>query len=144
MNEAQLVRRIKTFLEENLAGPVLVWKHADRITAGIPDLSISYRTRTVWVEVKMLDKLDRSSKTRKSIDPRQLASLFRLAQTGVPVRYLIGFREKEETRLCIATPFEVLVWYQRGRMLGRTNGTGRTLSDDLGWFVRGVLMKEDP
>jgi hypothetical protein len=38
-----------------------VFRHEDAFTGGIPDISISFRGRTVWVEVK-LDRPGRRSK----------------------------------------------------------------------------------
>src|SRR5271155_3409898 len=101
MNEAALVKRIVEYVKGNLAGPVVVLKHHDRVTAGIADLSVCYRARTSWLEVKYLERPELRGAARKAFDPRQLASLFRLAQTGVPVRYVIGYPLGEDNRLRI-------------------------------------------
>lgn len=53
MTEAILVAGLVAALREGLPGSV-VFKHADRTTAGIPDISVTWRYTTVWLEVKLV------------------------------------------------------------------------------------------
>lgn len=48
--ESQLTAALKKHLINALGG--VVFKHADAITAGIPDLSVTWNGHTSWVEVK--------------------------------------------------------------------------------------------
>lgn len=51
MNEKRLVLDLVKLLRKDLPGSV-IFKHADRVTAGIPDLSVTWHHRTTWLEVK--------------------------------------------------------------------------------------------
>lgn len=51
MNEATLKTALVKKLREGLAGAVVI-RHEDIRTAGIPDLSVTWRGNTWWVEVK--------------------------------------------------------------------------------------------
>lgn len=51
MNEASLVRNLVATLRVSFPGSI-VFKHADRVTAGIPDISVTWKAKTVWLEVK--------------------------------------------------------------------------------------------
>ena len=51
MNEAALVGRLLKKLRTSYPKAVVI-KHADRITSGIPDISISWHGKTTWLEVK--------------------------------------------------------------------------------------------
>ena len=52
LNESYFVRKLKTYLEAQLPQSVVI-KHADAVTAGIPDLSVSWNHKTTWLEVKV-------------------------------------------------------------------------------------------
>lgn len=51
MKEVDLVRNLIDTLRKELAGAV-VFKHADTMTAGIPDISVTWGGMTTWLEVK--------------------------------------------------------------------------------------------
>jgi hypothetical protein len=51
MTEATLVGALIGALKKEMPG-CCVLKHNDGSTAGIPDLSVTYRGRTAWIEVK--------------------------------------------------------------------------------------------
>jgi hypothetical protein len=51
MNEAQLTQKFVRELRQDHPSWV-IWKHNDRLSSGIPDLSITRNGRTVWLEVK--------------------------------------------------------------------------------------------
>jgi len=53
MTESDLTKRFIEALRRTMPGAV-VFKHADAWTAGIPDLTVSWRGVTTWVEVKKL------------------------------------------------------------------------------------------
>jgi hypothetical protein len=44
----------------------VVLKHSDRFTAGVPDISVTYRDRTLWLEVKK-NKQSRRPKVQQRI-----------------------------------------------------------------------------
>jgi len=52
MNEATCKAALCKLLRATLPGAV-VYRHEDQFTAGIPDISVTWRGRTVWVEVKL-------------------------------------------------------------------------------------------
>lgn len=51
MNESTLVTQLKNALRAAMSGAVVI-KHHDAITAGIPDLSVTWSGTTTWLEVK--------------------------------------------------------------------------------------------
>ena len=70
MTESQITRRIMARLKE--FGGVL-FKHADRFTAGVPDLSLTVHNRTWWFEVKLIDLPPHA--TTLPMNPRQFPAL---------------------------------------------------------------------
>ena len=51
MNELELQKNLISAIRLGLRGSV-VFKHSDRLTSGIPDLSVSWLGRTTWLEIK--------------------------------------------------------------------------------------------
>ncbi len=49
--EAQLTRELILTIEKTLPGSV-VFKHSDRITFGVPDVSVTWMGTTTWIEIK--------------------------------------------------------------------------------------------
>lgn len=93
MNEAGVVRRIIENLTKLLPG-VVILKHADLVSAGVPDLSVTYGGRTWWTEVKYFPTKDPPpSEIKKSFDALQLVQLGRLNGQGRG-RYLVAVRDR--------------------------------------------------
>lgn len=80
MNENELKRNLVEAIKETLPGATVL-PHQDVRTNGIPDLSITWKGRTVWVEVKY----DRP-KTKSKLEAIQLVMLKRLG--GILVTYV--------------------------------------------------------
>lgn len=55
LNEAKISRELCKTLRSELQGPVVVIKHADMMTVGVPDTSVTWAGRTTWLEVKWLN-----------------------------------------------------------------------------------------
>lgn len=53
MNEAELKAKLMAHIRQNLSGS-LAFRHEDKLSAGIPDISVTYRASTIWIEGKML------------------------------------------------------------------------------------------
>jgi len=53
LNEASLSRDLVETLGAYLQGSV-VFKHNEQVTGGLPDLSVTFRGSTVWLEVKFI------------------------------------------------------------------------------------------
>lgn len=51
MTEAKLTRNLLLIVGHELGGSV-IFKHADRFTSGIPDSSIIWNSKTIWLEIK--------------------------------------------------------------------------------------------
>ena len=65
--EADYSAEFGGFILERLLG-VVVLKHCDRFTTGIPDLSISNRHgRTVWIETKRIPPRDKRARRIKEV-----------------------------------------------------------------------------
>lgn len=52
MTEADFQSKLRRALQARLPKAV-IWKYADRFTAGIPDLSVTHEGRTTWLELKV-------------------------------------------------------------------------------------------
>lgn len=96
MDEAGLKRDLVHSLKENLPGCTVI-RHEDKSTAGIPDISITWRDKTVWVEVKY----DRPSAHAKTTQ-RQLLMLRRLK--GFLLTYI---QEKNGDKRAVLQDFKV-------------------------------------
>ena len=88
MKEADIVAKIEAKIQEKLPGAVIL-KHNDFSSTGIPDLSISYRVRTTWVEVKLLKEKETPSSLKRHFSKLQLATLL-LLDRQVPAYYLVA------------------------------------------------------
>lgn len=55
MTESELTKRLKKRIKERLPRAIVL-KHADRFTAGIPDMSITLNGDTSWWEIKHITK----------------------------------------------------------------------------------------
>lgn len=76
MNEATIKRGLVKTLRADLPGCV-VFRHEDRFTGGVPDLSLTWSGHTVWIEVKY------SRPGRKSkLSPLQARTLAKLRAAG--------------------------------------------------------------
>jgi hypothetical protein len=51
VTEASLKRGLVAAIKDAMPGAV-VFRHEDKFTGGIPDLSVTWNGRTVWIEVK--------------------------------------------------------------------------------------------
>lgn len=51
MNEKTLLLKMVKQLNKDLPNAT-IFKHADRVTAGIPDVSVTWKRMTTWLEVK--------------------------------------------------------------------------------------------
>jgi len=51
INEAKLTLALVKALKKGLPGYVII-KHHDQITAGVPDISVTGRRKTTWLELK--------------------------------------------------------------------------------------------
>lgn len=98
MTEAILKSQLMKVLRPALPGFVCI-RHEDRITSGIPDISITGNKRTTWVEVKFADPKFAS----KGI--QELTAL-RLALAGHCV-YVVYYADKFEQVTYIIKPCDI-------------------------------------
>jgi hypothetical protein len=54
VSEAELKQKLRDVLKASLRG-VVVLRHEDHFTAGIPDTSITWKRRTTWMEAKVAE-----------------------------------------------------------------------------------------
>lgn len=76
MDESYLKRAVCGKLKENMPGAV-IFRHEDKFTGGIPDISVTWNDHTCWVEVKY----DRP-KSRAKVTGQQKLTLARLSRHG--------------------------------------------------------------
>lgn len=96
--ETKLVNQLLAELRRQLPGYV-IFKHADRATFGIPDISITGCGRTLWLEVKHANP----TLETMGIQWRTCAKLHRAGLC----RYVVYFEQVKTKRLLILTPEEV-------------------------------------
>jgi hypothetical protein len=102
MNESNIVQKTIKDLKRLLPGAV-IHKHNDLSTAGIPDISINYRMRTTWVEVKYVRAAETKSKFVKHFDKLQLASNILLSRHA-PTFYLVAYETDAGTKAFLYQP----------------------------------------
>lgn len=94
MTEATIVAGIKSGLTKQLHGAV-IFKINDLSTTGIPDLAVSYKGHTTWVEVKYLRHGETRSQFLKHFKKLQLATAC-LLERQVRTYYFIAYAEGME------------------------------------------------
>jgi hypothetical protein len=99
MKEGDFTRQFVKELRTILPGSV-VFKHADTLTGGIPDLSITWQGHTTWVEVKIV----RGGRTW--FTALQSQNCFRLAREG---RCLVVQYDVDRDSTQISTPDSSLI-----------------------------------
>jgi hypothetical protein len=72
MTEASLKSDLVRLLRHELLGSI-VFRHEDKLTSGIPDISVTWRGMTVWLEAKFLNP-SFYSKGIQTLTLRRLAS----------------------------------------------------------------------
>jgi len=74
MNELKLEKELTKQLGERLRGSVVL-RHKDYLTVGIPDMSVTWRSKTTWLEIKY---------AKPMIEGREIQNLTarRLARAG--------------------------------------------------------------
>lgn len=98
MTEAPLKAALVRELRKTLPRAAVVFRHEDRITAGIPDISVTWNGRTTWLEIKYANP---GLKSRGIQD----LTLLRLAAAGV-ARYVVYREQKGEKRTGVIHPNE--------------------------------------
>jgi hypothetical protein len=53
MNEADLKSKLVKFLRKKIPSSV-VFRHEDKLTGGVPDISVTYANTTTWIEAKFI------------------------------------------------------------------------------------------
>lgn len=75
MNESQFTRELFELVRRKLSNlydpPPVIFKHADRWTKGIPDVSITMNGKTTWYEVKL-------TTNKRIFEPIQVQTMLRL------------------------------------------------------------------
>jgi len=75
MNEKTLCAALVRTIRQEMSSAV-VFKHADRVTSGVPDISVTWGGRTVWLEVKYV-KAGKKISDEQGIQRRTLDQLSR-------------------------------------------------------------------
>ena len=92
--KGDLVKRFRTRLPA-----AVILRHEDRFTHGIPDISITYGKRTIWLEVKLADP----NFTSKGI---QDLTMLRLANAGFGW-FVVYWTKNKEKRTYIVDPKDI-------------------------------------
>ncbi|HLZ10536.1 MAG TPA: hypothetical protein VKT80_18260 [Chloroflexota bacterium] len=123
--EKKLVAKIIEGLRKRRGHSIEVFKHNDRITRGIPDLSVTAYGRTTWFEVKQFTSEEpRPSEIKKKLEPLQLQRLKRLADCGRAF-YICGYVEDGAQRFSVMSPANA------HRFGAFRFGKNRTIEQDL-------------
>lgn len=95
-NEASLKGKLVELIKKELHGSV-VFRHEDRFTAGVPDISITWENYTTWLEVKHMKPKFKS----RGI---QSVTTLQLALTSHKCWYLLYIEDKGNKRTMIVHP----------------------------------------
>lgn len=88
MTEKTLTNALLKTLRKELPEAV-IFKHADQVTAGIPDISVTYEGITIWFELKYV-------KTKIHSRELQHYTMLRLQNAGHPF-YILYIEKTKET-----------------------------------------------
>lgn len=95
MDEAYLKRKLVEAIRKEMPGAV-VYRHEDTFTAGIPDISVTWRGSTSWIEVKFQR---RGRKSELTALQRQAINRFRAAGAAAwAVRY-VELKDGKQTEI---------------------------------------------
>lgn len=108
MREGKLKSDLVNRLRARLHGAVVL-RHEDEATAGVPDISITHKRRTVWIEVKFANPRVRGKDIQKHI-ARQLE----LVGHCFYVIYYMNAYDEEKT--FVVNPKDLDDWMLRGVM----------------------------
>jgi hypothetical protein len=103
VKESDLNSACSTHIQKMCVGAV-IYKHADKFTAGIPDTSVTWRGTTSWLEFKLLRRP--ADNVIKLLSKVQLHELVKLEHAGHA--WVIAFRAK---------PHQTLI-YRPGALVG--------------------------
>lgn len=110
MDEAKIKDDLTAFLRQELLRFV-IFRHEDRSTYGVPDLSVTGLTRTSWLEVKFANPECRSR-------GNQDLSMLRLGNVGL-ARYVIFAIENKHRFTYIVESKDYKDWRAKGdRVMG--------------------------
>lgn len=122
---------------------VIVLKHCDRFTTGIPDLSVSNRTgRTVWVESKRLPMYRGDKRTKKRydvFDPRTWVDNQAQLDTAVRLGAWFMVMDAWTSTFLFVRASVVYRAYQDKDLIPETND-GAVCDSDLAAFYNGVIL----
>lgn len=132
MNERTVKTKIIKGLEARMPGCV-IYAHADIGTSGIPDLSISYNKKTIWLEIKNFPAPGPPlSLIKKKFDALQLAQLLRLAARAHAF-YAVSF---SDNGLMIMRPSDVQAVRNGGQWLWLHY---EELNSTLSWITERIM-----
>jgi hypothetical protein len=80
-------------IKRDCQGPIKIYKHNDRGTKGMPDMSVTWAWCTSWLEFKMLKG---EENIHGELDPLQLVELVRLERAGGRA-WVIAYRKGTKT-----------------------------------------------
>lgn len=98
MNEAELKSRLMEYLRRSFPGYV-IFRHEDKITSGIPDISVTGSELTTWMEVKYANPKFAS----KGI---QELTMLRLSLASSAF-YVVYYEKNKERRTYIVEPQDI-------------------------------------
>jgi hypothetical protein len=94
-SEGWLTRKLIEAVRLTMPGAEVI-KHADRITSGVPDLSVTWNGRTSWYEIKHADPNFSSMKLQE-------LTCLRLAAVGI-CHYIVFSTQHDLQRTLIVQP----------------------------------------
>jgi hypothetical protein len=93
MKETAADDKARDAIKRDCAGPIKIYKHNDRGTKGMPDMSVTWAWCTSWLEFKMLKG---EENIHSELDPLQLVELVRLERAGGRA-WVIAYRKATKT-----------------------------------------------
>ena len=93
MTESELKDDLVRYLRYELKGAI-IFRHEDKYTAGIPDMSITYRCVTIWMEIKYANP---------TIHQRGLQTLTCVRLANQSLAWIVIYEEKGGAKKTIIT-----------------------------------------
>lgn len=118
MKETAADDKARDAMRRELTGPLKIYKHNDRGTKGMPDMTVTWSFCTSWLEFKMLHG---DENIHNELDALQLVELVRLERAGGRA-WVIAYRKQTKTQ------GEYLTIYQPTALLNNQQPVAREWS----------------
>lgn len=130
MKETAADDKARDAMRKELTGPLRIYKHNDRGTKGMPDMTVTWSLATSWLEFKMLQG---DENVHNELDPLQLVELVRLERAGGRA-WVIAYRKPTRTQEGYLTIYQPTALMNNQQPVAKEWSTHENVLRDLRLF----------